>query len=110
MAAYEELMKAHPWSQAALEIPLYIARGYEERGQQEPATAAYEAAVARYLDWTAKAPTPEMVVAIKHYLAIAYQRLQRWDDAVNVLQELAEIAEDANRPLTLLTLGAVYQE
>lgn len=110
VAAYEDLMRAHPWSQAALETPLYIARGYEQREQAQKAHEAYDAAVGRYVQWIAKAPVPEMVVAIKHYLAIAYQRLQRWDDAVSVLQELAEISEDANRPLTLVTLGAVYQE
>lgn len=110
VATYEELMRAHPWSQAALETPLYIARGYEERDQKDKAREAYETATGRYIQWAAKAPTPEMVIAIKHYLTITYQRLERWDDAVSVLQELAEIAEDTNRPLTLVTLGAVYQE
>jgi tetratricopeptide (TPR) repeat protein len=109
VAAYEDLVEAHPWSQAALGMPLYVARGQEQR-QPEQAERAYQLAVNRYLQWAARAPTAEVKVAIKHYLANAYQRLKQWPEAIGVLQELANQPNDPNRPLTLVTLGAIYQE
>ena len=62
-----------------------------------------------YTKLIADAPSAEQGAQVRLYLALAYQQLGQWDQAINVLQELAKRPTEANRPLVLLTLGTIYQ-
>ena len=46
---------------------------------------------------------------MKGYLVLAYKRLGQWNDATKILEELVNMPAGTNRPLALLTLGAIYQ-
>ena len=106
---YQDIADYHPWSPLGLEAPLYLARTYEQRKDQEAATQAYERAVGRYLKLIPAAPSPEMAMQAKSFLTLVYQRLGRWSEAIRLLEELAQLPAGVNRPLVLLTLGSIYQ-
>ena len=107
--AYRDIAEHHPWSMPGLQAPLYIARIHEQHQQQEEATKAYERALRIYNKLLLDAPTPELATQVKGFLVMADQRLGRWDDAVKTLQELLAAPAGTNRPLALITLGAIYQ-
>jgi tetratricopeptide (TPR) repeat protein len=107
---YKEISEYHPWSQIGLEAPLYIAANYEKRKNSAEATTAYERAVRIYSRMIPDAPSPSLSMQVKGYLTLAYQRLNKWDDAIKLLEELAQAeGSGVNRPLVLLTLGSIYQ-
>jgi tetratricopeptide (TPR) repeat protein len=106
---YREIEEYHPWSQIGLEAPLYVAAGYQKEGDTGEATRQYERAVKLYSKLIVDAPNPNSAAQVKGYLAQAYQRLGRWDEAIATLQELLQAPEGVNRPLTLLMLGSIYQ-
>ena len=107
--AYDEIMDYHPWSSVGMEAPIYVGRIYESRKNSEQASKAYERALRLYTKMIHDAPTPELAAQVKGYLALAYQRLARWDEAIRTLQEIVSQPTSPNRPLALLTLGAIYE-
>jgi len=106
---YQEISSYHPWSRMGMEAPLYIAMLHEKRQEAGKAAQAYERAARQYTKLAPDAPTPEYAIQVKGYLALAYQRLEKWEQAINVLEELSGIPTGVNRPLTLLTLATIYQ-
>ena len=106
---YREISEFHPWSRVGLEAPLYIAHRYEQLEKAQQAADAYRAAVSSYTTLIAQAPSPTLGLQAKGYLALAYQRLGEWSQEIHVLEELVEVPSGTNRPLALLTLGAIYQ-
>ena len=109
--AYEELADYHPWDPPGLEAPLAIGMGYEKRGQHAQAVEAYEHAKHRYTKLIHEAPTPQFAMEAKAYLGLTHQQLEQWDEAVSIFEELVQTpATKLNRPLLLLSLGAIYQE
>lgn len=109
MKVHDEIAEQHPWTTLGLQAPLSIAQTYERRGDREGAMRAYERAVQRYTRLAANAPSPELASYVKGHLALAYQQLGEWEDAVSVLEELARTPAAANRPLALLMAGSIYQ-
>lgn len=107
--AYGELASHHPWTVAGMEALLYVGRMYEQRKEPDQAARTYERAVRRYTQLIPDAPTPELAVQMKGYLAVAYQQLGKWDHAVTTLEELTGAPHGVNRPLVLLMLGTIYQ-
>lgn len=106
---YKDISDYHPWTTLGLEAPLYLAAMHEKRDAPDEATHAYERAVRLYSKLIPDAPTPELATHLKGYLALVYQRLGDWDQAIKVLETLATTTTEANRPLVLLTLGSIYQ-
>ncbi|MBI3323720.1 MAG: tetratricopeptide repeat protein [Candidatus Omnitrophica bacterium] len=107
--SYYDLTDYYPWSRTGLEAPLYIAAMDEKRQEREAATKAYQTAVRHYTKLMPDAPNPELANQAKSYLALAYQRLGEWEQAIGVLEELSVSLPEANRPLVLLTLASIYQ-
>ncbi len=108
--SYHDVAEYHPWSVPGLQAPLYIAAMYEKRKETADAAKAYEHAVYVYSKLILNAPTPEYANQIKGLLVLAYQRLNRWDEAVATLEELRAVKQGGvNRPFILLTLGSIYQ-
>ena len=107
--AYREIAEYHPWSPVGLQAPLSIARLAEQGKVTEPAAQAYQRAAQTYIKLLVDAPNPELATQVKSALVLAYQRLGEWEQAVELLQELADIQTGTNRPLVLMTLGAIYQ-
>ncbi len=109
--AYAEISAYHPWSTVGLDAPLYIATVYAKRQQPEQAKKAYERAARAYTKLIPNAPSPEMALQVKGYLALAYHQLGRWDQAVAILEEVkASTSPGVNRPYVLLALGMIYQQ
>jgi len=106
--AYRAVIDYHPWTRMGLETPFYIAKMYEARQQSGRARNAYERAIQHYTKLIPLAPNPEMAIQVKWHLALAHQRLREWEEAIEILEELAKAPEGVNRPLALLTLGALY--
>lgn len=107
---YQDIAEYHPWTRIGLEAPLYIARTYEQQKQQNEATKAYERAVRTYTKLILEAPAPELAGRAKGYLAVAYERLGKWNDAADILETLLSAASGGvNRPVALLSLAAIYQ-
>ena len=106
---YQEISDFHPWSKIGLDAPLYIGAVHEKQGHPDQAAHAYERAVLRYLKLVSNAPTLDMVNQAKGYLALAYQRVGKWDETIKTLEELAEAPNGVNRPFVLLALGSLYQ-
>lgn len=109
ITSYQEISDYHPWSTVGLQVPLYMAAKYEEQRKPELAKSAYDRAVRFYTGLIPDAPTVEMGAQAKGYLAQALERLGQWDQAVKTLEELLAAPKGANRPLTLLMLGSIYQ-
>ena len=106
---YNELAEYHTWTRAGLEAPLYVAAIYEKRNEPEMVTKSFEHAIRFYTKMIAEAPTPQAANRVKSYLALSYQRLDRWQQAVEVFEQLLRETDGVNRPLVLLTLGSIYQ-
>jgi len=106
---YREISEYHPWSRMGLEAPVYIAAMHEQRQERDQAVRAYEFAVKRYSKMIPDSPNPDLGSQAKGYLALAYQRLGDWDQAINVLEDLSANVPETNRPLVLLTLASIYQ-
>jgi tetratricopeptide (TPR) repeat protein len=106
---YRDISEFHPWSRMGLEAPLYIAAVHEQRRERDLAMKAYESAAKRYAKLIPDAPTSELGNQAKAFLALAYQRLGSWEQAITALEDLASNAPEASRPLILLTLASVYQ-
>lgn len=109
VSAYRDIAGYHPWSVSGLEAPLYIARLYEQQQEAAEATKAYERAIRIYNKLLLDAPTPEAATQVKSFLVVADQRLEKWDDAIHILQDLIATPAGTNRPLAILTLAAIYQ-
>ena len=109
VAAYRRIAEEAPWSVLGLEVPLRIAAVHEHAGEPEQGAREYRRAVETYRDQRANAPSPEVAGYVTGYLALAYQPLCEWRLAVETLEELADGPAAANRPLALLTLGAIYE-
>ena len=107
--AYKDVSDFHPWTRIGMEAPVYVGWRAEQRKQPVEATQAYHQAVERYARLIPEAPTAELAAQMKGYLVAAYQQLGQWDRAIEVLEGLASAKAGANRPLTLLTLGKMYQ-
>jgi tetratricopeptide (TPR) repeat protein len=106
---YDEISELHPWSQIGQAAPLYVAYAYEQQGRKEEATRAYERAVRTFTKRIPDAPNPELQAKVRGFLAHTYQRLGDWDEAVRTLEGLIAEPGGVNRPLVLLTLGAIYE-
>ena len=106
---YQEISDYHAWNRAGLEAPLYIASIYEKRHQDPLATKAYDHAIRTYLKLLPEAASPDAANRVKGYMALAYQRVGRWDKAVDILEELNHAEAGINRPMVLLTLASIYQ-
>ena len=107
--SYRDIAEFHPWTRMGLEAPLYIAAMHEKHQERDLAMKAYESAAKRYGKLIPDAPTPELGNQAKAFLALAYQRLGDWQQAISVLEDLASNTPEANRPLILLTLASIYQ-
>ncbi len=107
--AYEEIADFHPWSLTGQSVPLYVAYAYERHGKKDEAMHAYERAVRVFTKRIPNAPTPELQAKTKGLLAHAYQRLGEWEEAIDTLETLVHEPAGIDRPLVLLTLGAIYQ-
>lgn len=107
--SYEAIMEQHPMTQMGLEVPLYIARIYAQRGEPEKAQSAYERAVQIYVKLIPTAPMKEKTLQIKGYLAMAYRRLGQGKKAAELFEELLSVPQGINRPYVLLSLGRIYQ-
>lgn len=107
--SYQEISDYHPWSTVGLQVPLSIAAKYEQQRKPELAKSAYDRSIRFYTGLIPDAPTVELEAQAKGYLAQALERLGQWDQAAKTLEELLTAPKGANRPLTLLMLGSIYQ-
>jgi len=108
--AYNELYEFHRWHRLGLEVPLYLAAGYQAQGQTDQARSALERALRLYSKMIPEAPTPELKVRVKGYIAQANMGLGQWQDAVTMFEEILKEPEGANKPLTFMMLGAIYEQ
>lgn len=107
---YKDIVEYHPWTKIGLEAPLYIAKTYEQQKKPDETITAYERAAHTYTKLIVEAPTPDLAGRAKGYLAVAYERLGKWNDAADILETLLSSATGGvNRPVALLTLAAIYQ-
>ena len=106
---YRDIAEYHPWTVPGLEALLYVPWLQAHHGSADEATKGYEWAVRQYTQLLLDAPNPETAIQVKARLVLAYQRLGQWDNVTKTLEELRETPGVTNRPLVLLTLGAVYQ-
>ena len=107
--AYLDVAEYYPWSPVGLEAPLYVATMFEKRKESAQATKAYEHALYVYDKLVLNAPTPEAANQVKSLQVLAYQRLNRWEDAVAALEVLKAAKQGVNRPVALMTLASIYQ-
>jgi tetratricopeptide (TPR) repeat protein len=106
---FNEIADFYPWTKMGLEAPLYIGAMYAKHQQPDKAADATARAVARYKRLIPEVPNPTFGMELKAYLALGYQQLSDWDNAIAMLEELAGASSGVNRPLVLLSLGSIYQ-
>lgn len=107
---YQEIAEYHPWSRSGFGSLLTIAEIHKKLGHEEQARRAYERAVRECQKRVAEAPTDSLAARARGYLALVYQRLGRWEEALQMFQELAETPRGVNRPLVLLKIGTIYEK
>lgn len=108
---YGEIAETYPLTSLGLQAPLAIAEELQRQGKSEEATTAYHSAVTHYTDLASKAPTAGLVLRVKGYLSVAYQRLGQYAEAARMLEDLAQAqGQGVNRPMVLVTLGSLYTE
>ena len=108
--AYREVAEYHPWSQLGLQVPLYVAAGYQKRDDPERAQETYQYAVKWYNRLVANAPSEESATQVEGFLVLAYQKLGQWNNTIRLLEKLTSTPRGGtNRPLLLLNLGTIYQ-
>jgi tetratricopeptide (TPR) repeat protein len=106
---YYEIADFHPWSTIGIEAPMTVALLHERQGNAARARQAYQRAAGWYVKLMANAPSPESADRLKAYLAVALQRTGEWEKALELLEDLAQADDKANRPFALLSMGLIYQ-
>ncbi len=106
---YREIAERFPWTAAGFQAPVQIAMLRERSGSAPQAAQAWQDAAKWYETHLASAPAPELEVPLKGYLATVYQKAQRWEEAVKVLEELGRLDNPGiNRPKILYDLALLY--
>ena len=108
IAAYQELAEYHPWTKLGMEAPLYAGHLLKKHGAADDATKAFERAVRKYRDQVTDAPAPAASIQAKGMLALAYQQLEKWDEALAILEELNNLPSGTNRAMILFSLGSIH--
>ena len=106
---YRDLSSLYPWSSQGMEAPLYIGDSYSQRGMSSEARQAYEKAVQAYEHLLQEVPSQDLGARISGYLLVAYERLENWKRAAEVLDDLLRRAPDkTNHPMLLFELANIY--
>ena len=107
--AYQEIAEYHTWTTIGLESPLYVGILYKHLGKTAEASEAIQRALRNYTKLLPDAPNPNATSQVKGYMAQAHLQLGEWEQAAAILEELLKAPGVINRPLTLLTLGSLYE-
>ena len=94
-----------------LQVPLHIARLYQQMDKASPARKQYEEAIRYYQGIANKWPkTPTAFVALNQ-IAATYADQRKWEKTVDVLREIVREFPDHQRvPDILLAMGNIYLE
>ena len=90
LAQYKKIMNQYPITGKGLDIPLYIAKYYEENHEPENMIAAYKEAVAYYDSLSLKNPSTKLGFSSKNLKAQCYIELKDWESAIGVFDEMIE--------------------
>jgi TolA-binding protein len=87
---YTKIADNYQGTTQAFEIPLYIARHYDESKEEGKAKEAYSKAIRRYEAIKSKNPNSPVAVAAMQYTARAYEMQHKTDKARDTLREIAD--------------------
>jgi TolA-binding protein len=109
IARYQAIADRFPWSQAGLQAPIRIAQLSEPGQSAEEAQASWERVLGLYRRLLSTAPAQDLKAPILGLLSVVYQRLEKWPDAAQVLEEMAQDSgQGINRPKILYDLAMLY--
>ena len=109
---YADVEQFHPWTPLWIEAPIYSALLYEHHGQRAQAMAAYRQAIQVYLRRLRAAP-PYAMDRLQWQLVEAYEGVEAWSDAVQVLEEALAAGDptfQVKRPEMWYKFGRLFEE
>jgi tetratricopeptide (TPR) repeat protein len=92
MTELQWLMDTYPMTEQALRAALYIPEHFQDEGSQDIAATWYENATDFYQNVTQGYPGTRAAVLAQMFLADAYGRLEKWDEALAILDRISATA------------------
>ncbi len=82
---YKEMIQKYPQTEEGLSGPLYIAKYYENKGNQPQATLAYNNAIIHYREMLNSDPSKNLEFKLLGLLSNCYMSAKRWNQALDAL-------------------------
>ncbi|MDP2911048.1 MAG: tetratricopeptide repeat protein, partial [Candidatus Omnitrophota bacterium] len=87
---YSGIIRKHPDTQAAFDLPIYIARYYEKQNDIPARNAAYLKAVAHYKVLAEKYPNTDMGFLAESLVVTCYMNQEDWSAALGATEKLLD--------------------
>lgn len=110
METFNKLTSDYPTTYSALQVPLYIAQHYKNKGQAAETDAAYAAALDKYQKIIKDNSKTFGAVLAEDFAVACYANQKKWSEAVDYLDSLIRDYPDTLlAPKSLFTAGLIYQ-
>lgn len=105
------ISRRYPGTQAAFDAPLRLAAGFERLGAPDAARGAYEHALDDY-EKIARGHYPVLArLTAEEYILQVYSKLERWEDAIKHLLDVADRYPTFERmQFNYITAAEIYKE
>ena len=107
---FNRALEDYPQTEAALRIPLHLARYYKVKEKHSESDAAYSDAINRYRSIIDENPDSAMGIYAIDYLVNCYGDRNRWQEAISVLGEIEDkYPQSASASKSLFVVGRIYE-
>lgn len=108
---YKKTENFYPDTIEALQVPILIARHYEQLGQKNEMNNAIKEGIKKYNDIINSKTKKNLVIASYESLSILFTMQQKWNEALSSLITLREkYSEDIDTAPALFRIGLIYHE
>lgn len=109
MDQYQKVMQLYPQSMPGLQLPIYIAKHYQQNNDAAQARIAYDKAIRLYEDLIEQNPFARNISSLQSLYIISYANQGRWTEAAAALERMAAKYPDSEgAPLALYRVAMMY--
>jgi TolA-binding protein len=107
---YQQVFKNYKNTPVGLDIPFYIARYYQRNNNKVEADKAFHEAIAKYQKIINENPKADSAYFSQDYIALCYENIQDWDQAIKVMEKLRKnYPANPRSSQTLFDIATIYE-